>query len=317
MLILFLLQRFMTLYQWGVCNALIILQDEVCGDECVLFSSCSWTYSRVRLTRSCDLVDFYYIFHSVSVIVRITDVPVFLPGLGIWSLLFLVFVSHSFSHGTMKCVCVSVWVSVWVCECVSVWVCECVSVWVCVCECVMLHSNVIQRRVPAVFVWILAKPHLFDECTDDVCFLLFKKLILGLLQLVCRAAARGGGGEGCVCWVMGFGWGRMCWVGWGLWMIDTGVRIWGFLCVQTAGDVTAAARRSHRPRRLPTPLWRSSAAERRRNTEYLYIFILWISTSRLSWVNGSQLQSRPHPELIHQAFYFLCIISSVNLPGLF
>lgn len=32
-------------------------------------------------------------------------------------------------------------------------------------------------------------------------------------------------GEGCLWWVMGIGWGRVCWVGWGLWMINTGVRI--------------------------------------------------------------------------------------------
>lgn len=27
---------------------------------------------------------------------------------------------------------------------------------------------------------------------------------------------------------MGIGWGRVCWVGWGLWMINTGVRIWEY-----------------------------------------------------------------------------------------
>lgn len=35
-------------------------------------------------------------------------------------------------------------------------------------------------------------------------------------------------GEGCLWWVMGIGWGRVCWVGWGMWMINTGVRIWEY-----------------------------------------------------------------------------------------
>lgn len=102
-------------------------------------------------------------------------------------------------------------------------------------ESLTLHSDAIRPDVKALC---------FNTVTSFTCsgvnaavWLIFAAVTfysVSFLKIDRRPAAAGlqsyrGGwgrvGEGCLWWVMGIGWGRVCWVGWGLWMINTGVRI--------------------------------------------------------------------------------------------